>query len=332
MRILGANISARQFHRSAILTGLVVLLLSVEVTPPGTLVSSTPLVSGTETYVSTISWAIGLVLPEGPRFSGGGRLSWPAATNISAEVRLPRINETGGPILALLSLMTEGDYVLQVAAGLYPPSTTWRTYAWLIRSAGSNESYTWILNGSMPQMSSGAHARLSIFRTAAAWDYQLVDADTGGNTSGSFDLSSSLAPRRGDQEVFSLESYSSNSSTFQEMGNMTLESVFVNGERIASGGYLYGSWDPAHNPLFVVGSGNPPSFVSVERLQNDTVVWSYASGWTGNVSISPLSVPAEVTAVVLVVVSVILAALLALRLKRPPPNEANARQTAGSLA
>jgi hypothetical protein len=217
-----------------------------------------------------------------------------------------------------------GDNVLQIAAGLYPNSTAWQAYAWLIRNAQSNQVYNWVINGSVPEMSPSSQVELSIFLSPPGWQYQLADISTGATTHGSFGLSTGPVPRSGDQEVFSLESYSSSGSTFQGMGNMTLESVFVNGDRITGGGYFYGSWDPAHSPLFVVGSGNPPPFVSVERLQNSSAVWSYERAWTGNVSISAPSTVAEGTVAALLVASLAVLAFFVIRQRRSPPRDTTA--------
>ena len=316
MRGLEAYSSSSQTRVAAMAAVTLVLLLAGQSPSLAVFSASSLLATATPAYTGVISWAIGYVLPQGSIFSDGRRLSWPSATNITSVVRLPKMGATDGPTLAILSLMTEDSNVLQIAAGLYSGSTVWRAYAWLIRNAQSRQVYSWVLNGSMPEMRPGALVDLSLLLSAGGWRYKVIDVATGSAVRGSFGSGIDTTPKSGEQEVFSLESYSSNSSVFHEMGNMTLESLFVNGGRIASGGYFYGSWDPAHSPLFVVGSANPPPFIAVERMQNGTIVWSYQSNWIGNESSSPLALPTEPLLVLLLLGSLGTLAFIVVRLRR----------------
>jgi hypothetical protein len=59
------------------------------------------------------------------------------------------------------------------------------------------------------------------------------------------------------------------------MGNLILDNITINGRRIASGWYGYGSWDTHHNPMFVVGGLDPPPYVSLQETADGTVVWGY---------------------------------------------------------
>ena len=81
------------------------------------------------------------------------------------------------------------------------------------------------------------------------------------------------------------------------MGNFTLESLFVDGARVTSGPYVYFGWDNVHYPLFSVGGATPPSFISVRILDNASVVWNYAPGWTTG---SP-GIPIDFTVVYVIV-------------------------------
>jgi hypothetical protein len=90
----------------------------------------------------------------------------------------------------------------------------------------------------------------------------------------------------GDQEVFAFESYTTSSLVFAQMGNLTLDSLRVNARKIAAGWYGYGSWDTKHNPLFVVGGLEPPSYISLQATENGTLVWSYEK-WSTSTPAQP---------------------------------------------
>jgi hypothetical protein len=85
----------------------------------------------------------------------------------------------------------------------------------------------------------------------------------------------------GDQEVFALESYSTSNAVFAHMGEMILKTLDIDGRKVSSGWYPYGSWDPSHKPLFVVGGLNPPSYISLGESENTTLEWSYEA-WSSS--------------------------------------------------
>ena len=61
----------------------------------------------------------------------------------------------------------------------------------------------------------------------------------------------------------------------QNMGNLTLDTLSVNGRRVSGGWYPYGSWDTSHKPLFVVGGLEPPFYISLQQSGSTTFTWSY---------------------------------------------------------
>jgi hypothetical protein len=97
-----------------------------------------------------------------------------------------------------------------------------------------------------------------------------------------FGTDSREPPKRGDQEIFALESYSRDSSTFQNMGNLTLRMLLVDGRRMMSGWYPFADWDGVHNPLFIVGVTAPPQFIGVSVSHDGRAVWYYSGNWRGN--------------------------------------------------
>ena len=244
------------------------------VMPPSTLQLQT-------TYPSS-SWAIGVVVPEGTQMVGGGSVSWGGTTNVTVSLALPDIDSPDGIVYAILSVMTSDGSVLQAAAGALPNGTGWLGFAWSVQGASSlKPSYQWVLNASGPEMSPLSNVSISIFRTSGLWDFRVSDADTGSSVEKAFPSGPAPALRVGDQEVFALESYSRTSATFRDMGNLTLYSILLDGNKVTGGCYLYSGWDPVHNPLFVVGSSgsSPPTFINAGEGPAGSFFWDFAGVW-----------------------------------------------------
>ncbi len=236
------------------------------------------------------SWALGVVVPEGAELIGGSTLRWEDVGNVTALVTLPLIGRPDLPVYAVMSVMMKDGSVLQVAAGIPQNGTSWSVYADYDTDAGSiSPTYQQILNSSQPHMSQGASVSISIFRSdLGAWSLRVEDLKSGSKVTSEFPAS---APglKRGDQEVFALESYSKNQTTFQNMGNLSLNALLIDGESVGGGLYSYGDWAPNHNPLFVVGSlgTSPPLFISLV-FGTPIAVWSFDTQWESNtLSYSP---------------------------------------------
>jgi hypothetical protein len=235
-------------------------------------------------YPST-SWALGTVVPEGSKLQGGGRLSWETVTNVTALVTLPNITSPARVVYAVLSVMAADGSIMQAAAGVSPNRSSWVAFSWFISGIQRIPvEYLWVLNSSEPQMRSGDNVSISIFRAPDVWSLKLVDESTGGSIGRSFPQGIASSLRSGDQEVFALESYSRAVATFQHMGNLTLMSVLVDGQRVTGGFYSYGSWDPSHEPVFVVGSSgsSPPVFITLQQHSDGSLVWGYTDSWRGD--------------------------------------------------
>jgi hypothetical protein len=228
------------------------------------------------------SWALGVVVPEGAGLQGGGSVRWEGVTNVTAAVTLPNITLPDGIIYAVLSVMTSDGAVLQAAAGISPNGSAWLVYAWSITVSDSAQFvYRWVLNGSEPEMSPDANVSISIFEADRLWGLQVLDEDTGSSVTEQFPPGVASTLRAGDQEVFALESYSRTGATFQDMDNLTLRSLSLNGQRVVSGTYTYGEWDPDHNPVFVVGSSgsSPPPFIYIGKTAGSSYFWDYVGVW-----------------------------------------------------
>jgi hypothetical protein len=248
------------------------------------------------------SWALGVVVPEGATLQNGSVLYWGRATNVTVLVNLPNIGLPDGVVYVVESIMTEGQGVLQVAAGIYPNNTSWFSYSWSIRDIDATPlTYNWILNHSVPAMASGDLVTISIYQEAGLWNLRVADARTGASVERLFPGGMAKSIVDGDQEVLALESYSRTPSTFMDMGNLTLQTLLVNGEAVVGGLYSYSAWDTLRNPVFVVGSPgtSAPSFISLEPGTRGTITWNYQT-WGGPPE--PL-VGLEISIIVLVLVS-----------------------------
>jgi hypothetical protein len=241
------------------------------------------------------SWALGIVIPDGARLEGGGIVSWSEVTNLTALVRLPNITEPDGITYLVLSAMGSDRTVFQVAAGIWPGSNHWSVFSWFITGVESQSpTYRWVANATGPLMLPSDLLSLSIISSpTSAWVYGVTDHNTSEPRHGSFPGASATSFESGDQEVFSLESYSRSSSTFYDMGNLTLESIFVNGARVTGSWYSYSGWDPNHNPLFIVGGSAAPLFISFVSNAQGVAVWSYSPEWT-NTHVDVLTAPIAV--------------------------------------
>ncbi len=295
---------------------VIVLLIASGLAPQPTFAqtSDSSTVGDSPSYIPPTSWALGVVVPNNTELAGGGRLSWGEVNNVTAQIILPQINQTDSAVLAVLSVMTADRNVLQLAAGIYPATDRWLTYAQFITDTGAtSKNYQWIANGSMPEMSPGDIVVLSIFFSSGVWNYKLSDLNSHRSARGEFP-GGGTSFAAGDQEAFALESYSENSLVFAHMGNLTLQSLTLDGRRVIQGFYLYNNLDWERGPLFVVGGyAEPPSFISVQSAGDGAIVWSYAGVWMGQ----PQSLtPPSLTLIVLAAIAAIVAAVIFVRVKR----------------
>ena len=297
--------SGETTHRLQVVWALALILLAGIEVPPALTKGPAQIGAAGHAYPTT-SWAVGLVVPESASLQGGGKLRWEAVSNLTAAVTLPEISLPDEIVYVVLSVMTSNGSVLQAAAGIRPNDSNWSAYAWLIPSTATVPLvYQWILNASGPTMAPGADVSISIYQALGMWDLRIVNEQTGAAMTQQFPASTGSSVRPGDQEVFALESYSRSGATFQNMGNLTLTGIFVDGSKVTGGVYAYSDWDPAHNPLFAVGSSgtSPPSFISLGQAKDGSFVWGYAMVWTNPTDL-PLTV-AIVAAMVLAAVSTV---------------------------
>jgi hypothetical protein len=204
------------------------------------------------------------------------------------ELTLPNITFSDYPTLAVESLMATNESVMQIAAGIYPGNSKWLAYGWYIGDIETYpQSYEWVLNSSKPEMAAGASVSLSIFLSRGRWQYRIEDLSTHEVAAGEYATTVPPNLKVGDQEVFALESYTTSTLVFANMGNLTLDALRINGRKIATGWYGYGSWDTRHNPLFVVGGLDPPSYITLQETHGGTLVWGYQQWPTSQPALLP---------------------------------------------
>lgn len=241
--------------------------------------------SGDAWQGTTQSWALGVVLPNGANLANGALLSWTEARNITVLVRLPNITDPEGVTYIVLSAEGDDGGVFQVAAGIWPGCDTWSVYSWYVTGMGSSSlSYRWVANSSGPSMSPGDLVAMSISLNIGEWRLSVNDFTTTASSTVSATSPTLTKFVRGDQEVLALESYTESVSTFRMMGNASMQGLWVDGSKVIGGWYSHGGWDPAHSPLFEVGTTAPPTFVTLSLRNSGEAVWNYDAQWTGTVS------------------------------------------------
>src|SRR3972149_5364119 len=77
-------------------------------------------------------WGLGITISDGIPLTDGDRVNWSSTRNITVVFRLPNISRTDARIYAIMSVMTTGGRMIQVAAGLEPSSPQWRGYVFEI--------------------------------------------------------------------------------------------------------------------------------------------------------------------------------------------------------
>ena len=235
------------------------------------------------------SWAIGVVVPEGSTLSNETKVNWNEIRNVTAIFNIPDISSTDGTIYAIMSLMTENGSIIQVAAGLYPNSSCWLPYATYISNPNSYpQSYCQIQIPNQRKMFPGDLISISIYLLNAQWWFRINDITRNYSMISYFNYNISDTLKNGGQYVFALESYTSNSSVFESMSNMTLEGLFLNGAKVTGGWYLYTTWNNENFPLFIVGGATPPQFIEASFTGNGSIAWSYDSEWSAE---APSAVP-----------------------------------------
>ncbi|HZW85568.1 MAG TPA: hypothetical protein VFE91_06700 [Nitrososphaerales archaeon] len=217
------------------------------------------------------------MVPQGSSLEGGAVVNWSGVDNVTAVASIPNISAPNGTVYAILSLMTTDGTVMQTAIGIYPGSHLWKGYSlYIVSISAVPQTYHWVANSSLPESLANQTVSLTLSRDQeGSWSYRISNLATRVSLTGAFGPEVRGAALREDQEIFALESYTSDPRTFGGMGNMTLQGVFLNGARAVGPLYTYGGWDPSHTLPFVVGGLDPPTFIGVKVSVGGIVNWVY---------------------------------------------------------
>ncbi|MDG6927665.1 MAG: hypothetical protein JRN26_01635 [Nitrososphaerota archaeon] len=218
------------------------------------------------------SWATGIIVPQGAGLRGGN-VNWSMVNNITSLFRVPNISVTDRPIYIIMSAMTSNGSVIQVAVGLYNNSNYWKGYAMYILNPGEvPQNYVQVSLEKNLRILAGNMVSMALYSKNGSWCFSIRDLSTDGSVEGRFNASLSSGLSQGGQYVFALESYSYSYQVFDSMGNLALYAIFISGEPVINGWYIYSGWTSF--PLFLVGGSSPPSFMSIRQTTNGTFIWS----------------------------------------------------------
>ena len=230
-----------------------------------------------QSYQQAGSWAVGVVVHNGFTLSNGQKILWKDVYNISVMLKLPLINRTDKTVMCVESLMVGNGSIIQVSVSLYQNSTYWTVSGMYILNP---ESYPqeYVIEQHFGNIEAGSLILISLIKTDKGWTYSVTDYNKSKTLEGFLPVKGQ--PVDGVQYVMAFESYSYNSSVFENMGKVILYGIFANGFKIVKGAEVYTTWSESLTPLFIVGGQNPPPFVEI-YTENGSYIITYLSSWTG---------------------------------------------------
>ena len=175
-----------------------------------------------------------------------------------------------------------------------------------------NRTYVPVLLDSIPYFFPGHRASISIFFKhdedhRGCWSSSITNFSTGENITVDILNDGSSTFKDGEQEVIALESYTSNEEVFKHMGEAVLHSILVDGKRVLNGWYVDDGQVFDKRPLFEVGGGQVPSFISITSKDYGTIVWRYSKPIWNNSQTSQYSLFFIMTLIALTIIIVYLA-------------------------
>ncbi|MEN2974378.1 MAG: hypothetical protein ABDH32_02225 [Candidatus Caldarchaeales archaeon] len=229
------------------------------------------------------SWGLGLTIPNGSPLEGGGTVEWGKHSNITAVFSLPNINYTDNTIYLIVSIMTKGGTIIQTATGIYRNSSYWSSYFMYVTEISyKGKNYVPVRLNSTPYFSPKDKVAISIYYEdgedcpAGCWASSILNLSTGEKIDIKIVVDNSSTFMDGEQEVIALESYTYNEEVFKNMGEAVLYSILVDGNRVLGGWYVDDGQVFDRRPLFEVGGGQVPPFISIISKENNTVAWRYS--------------------------------------------------------
>ncbi len=235
-----------------------------------------------DSWVALRSWGLGLTIPNGSSLEDETTVEWSKHSNITVVLTLPNISYTDKTIYLIASIMTRGETIIQTAIGIQPNSTYWKSYFMYVTDIYQhNRTYVPVLLDSIPYFFPGQRASISIFfkqdeDNKGCWSSSIINLSTGENITVDILNDGSSTFMDGEQEVIALESYTSNEEVFKHMDEAVLHSILVDGKRLVSGWYVDDGQVFDKRPLFEVGGGQVPFFISITSKDNGTIAWRYS--------------------------------------------------------
>jgi hypothetical protein len=271
-----------------------------------------------DTWVIQRSWGLGLTIPNGSPLEDGSRVEWGKHRNITVVLTLPNISYTDKTIYFIVSIMTKQQTVIQAAIGIHPNNTYWTSSFMYVRNVYQhNKTYIAVLPDSPPYFHPYDKASISIYYrpsedgAGGVWASSITNLSTGKSIDVDILVDNSSTFMDGEQEVIALESYTSNEKIFEQMDQAILHSILVDGRRVLGGWYIDDGQVFDRRPLFEVGGGQAPSFISIIFKDDGTIAWIYSKP-TWNNSLSPVY---SIMFLLLLVISMIIVVYVAYRIK-----------------
>ncbi|MCX8193632.1 MAG: hypothetical protein N3G77_07485 [Nitrososphaeria archaeon] len=262
-----------------------------------------------DSWIYTRPWGLGLTIPNGSPLEGGDTVKWSKHRNITAIFSLPNINYTDNTIYLIVSIMTKSGTIIQAAAGLYQNSTYWSSYIMYVTEISyKGKTYVPVRLNSTPYFFPNDKVAISIYYRncedcpEGCWASSIVNLSTSEKIDVKIVVDNSSTFMDGEQEVIALESYTYNEEVFKNMGEVILYSILVDGKKVLGGWYVDDGQVFNRRPLFEVGGGQVPPFISIILKENNTIAWTYSKLEWNNSSHSILSMSFILTVIISAIV------------------------------
>ncbi|MEM1583869.1 MAG: hypothetical protein QXF28_02485 [Nitrososphaerota archaeon] len=244
---------------------------------------------GKNSWMALRSWGLGLTIPDGSPLEDGSVVKWSEHKNVTVLYSIPNITYTDNTIYLIVSIMTGGGTIIQVATGIYPNSTYWSSYFMYVAGIShGGKTYVPVRLNCRPYFHPRDNVSISIYNrhvensSVEYWASSVTNLSTGEKVDVYIVMDNSSTFKDGEQEVIAFESYTYNEKVFEYMGEATLYSILVDGKRVLNGWYIDDGQVFNRRPLFEVGGGQVPPFISIVLKEDKTIAWTYSKPEWGN--------------------------------------------------
>lgn len=259
----------------------VVIMIMFIVQLPSQLIISQD--SSRDSWVIQRSWGLGLTIPSGSILEDGGVVEWSRHSNVTVVLTLPNISYTDRTIYFIASIMTCGKTIIQAAVGIQPNNTYWTSnFMYVTNVYQRNKTYFPVLLYSPPYVYPSEKVSISIYYkqdrsgSDGSWVSSITNLSTSEKIEVEITKDNCSTFIDGEQEVVAFESYTSNEEVFKSMGEAALHSILVDGKKVLGGWYIDDGQVFDKNPLFEVGGGQVPPFISIKIYGDGAATWIYS--------------------------------------------------------